>query len=154
MLIRKRSANAYLAGRGKSGDWRRRLGEIVGEDCDLVWRALVGVAQGRVVVPVMPDGREGPPIVPSAADMVRAASELAHMYAGRPVDQDRVLAAMATSSALAEIASLPDGELAARVRGILAREPEIAAPALPEGEKAADASTICASETSNDPESL
>lgn len=116
---------------GRPGGWRVELRAALAKDPQSgnfslnpdqrIWGIMIGIAEGRPIVPILPDGRHGPPIIPTAADCLRAAIEITHALYGRPVDQDRIVAAEAASAAQAAIRNLPDGELLRLAQGALAR---------------------------------
>lgn len=73
--------------------------------------ALSAVARGQPIVPKLPDGRVGQPIVPTAADVVRAATEIIHQIGGRPVSQTEIVQAEAASEEMASVQAMSDAEI-------------------------------------------
>lgn len=105
---------------GKPDTWRSSLRKIVGEDGKL-WRILLELAEGRAYRPVLPDGTEGPPVVPSPEIRLRATVELADRLYGKAVSATEQVQAEQAAHDLEAIRALPDGELEQRVRGVLER---------------------------------
>ena len=106
---------------GRAKGWRSALKAIVGENGEKLWALLLAHAEGRPIIPTLPDGRQGAPIVPTADTTLRATIELAHMLAGRPVNQAEIMQAEKASADMAEIQALSDQELEQRARAVLER---------------------------------
>ncbi len=102
---------------GRTLGWRNAVRLLLGEDLDGCWKSLAAIGNGRPIICKHPDGRELA-IIPTAADVVRAATEVAHMFYGRPVDQTEIVKAELASAAQDEVRKLTDGDL---VRRVLAR---------------------------------
>lgn len=121
----KRESNGHFAKgvsanpRGGPIGWRGALKRMAGENGERLWELIMAHAEGKPLIPKLPDGREGPPIIPTPESSLRAAIELAHMFAGKPVTQDQIMAAEQASKEMAEIRALSDGELRERARNIL-----------------------------------
>ena len=105
---------------GKPDTWRSSLRKIVGDDGKL-WRIMLELAEGRAYRPVLPDGTEGPPIVPSPEIRLRATVELADRLYGKAVSATEQVQAEQAANDLEAIRALSDGELAQRVKGALER---------------------------------
>jgi hypothetical protein len=86
-----------------------------GEEIIEAWRDLM---LGKPWVPVLPDGREAPPQIPSGETRYRAACELADRLWGRSVPETEIVKAERAQAALR---ALSDEELERRVRSTLAR---------------------------------
>ena len=82
---------------------------------------MLELAEGRAYRPVLPDGTEGPPIVPSPEIRLRATVELADRLYGRAVSATEQVQAEQAANDLEAIRALSDGELAQRVKGALER---------------------------------
>lgn len=94
--------------------WRSAVRSLLGDDLEKVWKSLACLATGQPLICNHPDGRQLA-IVPTAADVVRAGTELAHMIYGRPVDQTEIVKAEIAASAQEEVRRLSDADLKARV---------------------------------------
>lgn len=101
-------------------NWRQELRRIVGSPGKL-WRILLELAEGRAYRPVLPDGSEGPPVVPSPEIRLRAATELADRLYGKAVSQTEIVQAEQAASDLESVRALSDAELEAQVKGALER---------------------------------
>lgn len=106
---------------GRPHGWRKVLKSIVGEDGEHLWAAMMALAEGKPLIPKLPDGREGPPIIPTAEVALRAQVELAHLLVGKPVTQDQIMAAEQASRDMADIRLLSDAELERRARLVLSK---------------------------------
>lgn len=96
---------------GRPKGWRAQLRDLVGDDIPEIYRAMVCVAKGQPIIPRLPDGREGAPIVPTAADVIRAGTEITHQLGGRPVSQAEIVQAEAASDEMAAIRDLSDEQI-------------------------------------------
>lgn len=105
----------------KRYSWRTALRKKVGNHAERIWEILLDIAEGRAIQTELPDGRIGPPIIPTAADRTRAAIEMAHMLCGRPVDQTQITAADREASDMEAVRALSDEELQARAKDALTR---------------------------------
>ena len=86
-----------------------------------LFKVLMDIAEGKAVLCTLPDGRVGPPIIPSAADRLHAATEYIHAVIGRPVPQTEIVAAEAASQEMSAVQALSDDELLLRARTALQR---------------------------------
>lgn len=96
---------------GRPKGWLASLKEFAAPEIRGVVQTLVDVAQGRPVIPRLRDGREGQPIIPTAADIIRAGTELMHQMGGRPVSQLEVVQAEAASEELAAVQAMSEDDI-------------------------------------------
>jgi hypothetical protein len=102
--------------------WRQAARLAAGGDgVPRLFKVLMDIAEGRAVLSVLPDGRIGPPIIPTASDRLHAATEYIHAVIGRPVPQTEIVAAELAGQELAAVQALSDEELLARARSALQR---------------------------------
>ena len=102
--------------------WRQlaRL-QAGGDAVPRLFKVLMDIAEGKAVLSILPDGRIGPPIIPTASDRLHAATEYIHAVIGRPVPQTEIVAAEAAAQDLDAVQALSDGELLERARTALQR---------------------------------
>lgn len=107
--------------------WREALRNHVGPGGEKLWAVMLDIAEGRAWTPVLAsrDGIErlGEPVVPTTADRLSAAKELAHMMFGKPVPMTEVQQAEIEAQEMEAARSLTDAELQARVKRVLAINP-------------------------------
>ena len=116
----------------RSAHWKDALRAHVGDDGEVLWKGLLSIAEGGAWVPVMPDGREGPPQVPTTMDRFSAYKFLAEALFGKAPTQEKIIEAEKAAAENQELQALSDDELEARVRkAILTRGEDL--PPLPEG---------------------
>lgn len=108
-----------VATRGKPETWRQELRRLVPRE--RLWRILYELAEGHAYRPILPDGTEGLPVVPSPEIRLRAATDLADRLYGKAVTATEQLAAENAANDLEAIRALSDGELEAKVKGALER---------------------------------
>jgi hypothetical protein len=102
--------------------WRAAARMMAGGDAvPQLFKVLMDIAEGKAVLCTLPDGRIGPPIVPTAADRLRAATEYIHAVIGRPVPQTEIVQAEAAGQELEAVQALSDDELLSRARTALER---------------------------------
>jgi hypothetical protein len=107
---------------GKPKGWRAAARMMAGGDAvPQLFKVLMDIAEGKAVLCTLPDGRIGPPIVPTAADRLRAATEYIHAVIGRPVPQTEIVQAEAAGQELEALQALSDDELLNRARSALER---------------------------------
>jgi hypothetical protein len=107
------------ASTGKPESWRANLRRIVPQDA--LWRIILELAEGRAYRPILPDGTEGLPIVPSPEIRLRAATDLADRLYGKAVSATEQIAAEREAGELETIRALSDSELEERARNALER---------------------------------
>ena len=90
---------------------RTAIRKLVGPAGEELWKTLYSISRGDAWVPVLPDGREGPPQIPSSDDRLAAAKFLAEMFIGKAVPQTQVLEAEKAGQDLAELENLSDADL-------------------------------------------
>lgn len=106
--------------------WREALRNSVGPAGERLWAVMLEIAEGRAWRPTWLDaGVEvvGEPVIPSSADRLAAAKELAHMLFGKPVPQTEASQAEADAREVEAARSLTDAELEQRVRRALVLDP-------------------------------
>lgn len=119
-----------VAAKPKSGmrTWRKELRRLIGPNGEKTLANLVRIADGQPMVPVIEeiDSRtgqvrrlEGPPLIPSMSEALRANIELAHMMFGKPVAQTEVAQAEAAADDHAALAALSDDQLYAEAERVL-----------------------------------
>jgi hypothetical protein len=107
---------------GKGKGWRAAARAAAGGDgVPLLFKVLMDIAEGKAVLAVLPDGRVGPPIIPTASDRLHAATEYIHAIIGKPVAQTEIVEAEAASQEMAAVQALSDDELLLRARSALQR---------------------------------
>lgn len=84
-----------------------------------LYEIMLELARGTAYAPKMPDGREGPIIVPTPDVRFRAAMELAHTLNGRPVSQAEMANAEVDSKEVSAIRALDDTTLRQKALGVL-----------------------------------
>lgn len=102
----------------KKTEFRDAIKRRVGEKGEKLWETLADIAEGKAWIPRLPDGREGPPQVPTTADRRAAATELSHMLYGKPVSQIELASANGPDDRAA-LASLTFEELKARAEKVI-----------------------------------
>jgi len=102
--------------------WRAAARALAGGDTmPHLFKVLMDIAEGKAVLCTLPDGRVGPPIIPTAADRLRAATEYIHAVIGKPVAQTEIVQAEAAGAELEAVQALSDDELLLRARSALER---------------------------------
>ena len=102
--------------------FRNALRELCGPNGERIWSGLFDIAEGKPWIPKLPDGREGPPQIPSTADRRAAYEYLANALCGRPVDQAAINLAESAAEENASVRALSGPELEREARRILARK--------------------------------
>lgn len=112
--------------------FRSYLKRIAGDKGEGIWDAYLSIARGQAWIPTLPDGREGPPQVPTTSDRLVALRQLEHALFGSAVGQDRVPEAEKAAAEAANLTAMTDEELYAKAREAFER---VKAQALPAGDK-------------------
>lgn len=99
--------------------WRQRLRTLVGKDGEALWNGVLDIAAGKAWVPTLPDGREGPPQVPTTNDRLAAYQYVGNMLFGRPVDQTAIVEAERKAAENADLKLLSDEDLLELARNAL-----------------------------------
>ena len=107
--------------------WKAHLERLLGESHADLWRALAALATGRPIVPTMPDGRIGEPLVPKVGEVLEAQKTLLGYLYGLPVPQDR-LAEAEKSKREAEELALSDEQLIEIVGEVIREKKSLPAP--------------------------
>lgn len=137
---------ATLNPSGRAQTYRTAIRRLTGAQGDRIWEVLADIMEGRPWVPMLPDGRAGPPQIPTTADRLKAALELRDSLIGKPVASTDVVASERAAGEAADLAALSDAELERQARAWLQRasgkveEAEII-PQLPEEAPKHDAPT-------------
>ena len=103
----------------KTTVWKDAHRGLVGTDGEVIWRGILSIAEGKAWVPQLPDGREGPPQIPTAADRHAAYRYLADALFGRPTSQEKIAEAEKAAAENQDLHALTDDELEAKVRQAL-----------------------------------
>lgn len=116
-------------------DYRKHLQKRYGVDGEALWDVLDCMIAGRPWVPVLPDGREAPPVVPTTADRVGAVKlALAYLH-GSPVNTVEVRGKLEHHHVRAQLEALDTQTLARIASGeVIDVLPEPSVPSLPSGE--------------------
>lgn len=128
-LSAKRSPNGrFLPGHGAPGPGRppglkERIARAV--DPSRLFEWMAEVAEGRPVVPTLPDGRQGPPVTFSGADILAARRYLCDAYNGKPVPQTEVVAAELASQDLIQLQAMSDDQVRELAAKFLERQPAL-----------------------------
>lgn len=99
--------------------WKTALRQAVGPEGQRLWRVFLDIAEGKAWQPELPDGRLGPPQVPSSGDRVAAATYLSNALFGRPVDQTQIVQAEQVAEQSAALRALSDAELLEEAKRIV-----------------------------------
>lgn len=102
--------------------YRAVIRRLVGAGGEALWATLAEIAGGKAWVPTLPDGRQGPPQVPSTTDRRDAAIYLANALFGKPVPQSEVVRAEAAAAASEDLRQWTDEALDAEVRRLVLEE--------------------------------
>lgn len=116
-------------------DYRKHLQKRYGVDGEALWDVLDAMIAGKPWVPVLPDGREAPPVVPTTADRVGAVKlALAYLH-GSPVNTVEVRGKLEHHHVRAQLEALDTQTLARIASGeVIDVLPEPSVPSLPSGE--------------------
>ena len=100
----------------KTEVWRQVMRRMAGGDnAEEVIQSIVDIAAGKAWIPKLPDGREGPPQLPTAGDRLAAAVHITNMLFGKPVAQTEIIAAEKQTYDQARVKALTDAELKALI---------------------------------------
>lgn len=99
---------------GRPFGWRSAVRALLGPRLDGIWSGLATIAEGQPLICRHPDGRQLA-IVPTAADVIRAGTEILHMMVGKPVDQTEIVRAELAATAQEGLRQLSDEDLKARI---------------------------------------
>jgi len=100
----------------KTEVWRQVMRRMAGGDnAEEVIQSIVDIAAGKAWIPKLPDGREGPPQLPTAGDRLAAAVHITNMLFGKPVAQTEIIAAEKQTYDQARVKALSDAELKALI---------------------------------------
>lgn len=100
-------------------NWKNAMRAMFGDHGQRAMEALAAIVDGNAWQPVMPDGRLGPPVVPTATDRREASVFVLNALNGKPVSQTEIVAAEQAMGELEAIRALSDEELASRARRAL-----------------------------------
>lgn len=102
--------------------WRQHVRSLLGANGEKLWAGVVDIANGKAWIPVLPDGREGPPQVPTTNDRLQAQQYLGNMLFGRPVDQTAIVEAEQKAAENADLKLMSDDDLLQLARRALAEK--------------------------------
>lgn len=105
--------------------YRSVIRSLAGQGGEALWVTLMEIAQGKAWVPRLPDGREGPPQVPSTTDRRDAAIYLANALFGKPVPQTELVKAEAAATHSEDLRAMSDDDLQAEVRRLMYLEGDV-----------------------------
>jgi hypothetical protein len=100
---------------------------MVGNNAERIWTNILRISDGNPHIPVLPDGREGPPVIPTAGDALAASAFIITTLYGKPVPQTEIIAAEKAAAGVADLHMMSDEELKEKVLASL-RERNIPIP--------------------------
>lgn len=121
--VNGRFAKGTGGGRGRPSGVRARIAATVPPD--QIWAWMVEMARGQPVVPKLEDGRQGPPIVPTAETVLAARRYLCDAYYGKPVPQTEVVAAELAGQDVEQLQAMSDDQVRELAAKFLERQPAL-----------------------------
>lgn len=112
---------AVLNPGGRAQTYKSAIRRLTGAQGERIWEVLSEIMEGKPWVPLLADGRQGPPQIPTTADRLKAALELRDSLIGKPVSVTDAVKAEREAGEAADLAALTDAELERQARAWLSR---------------------------------